>query len=361
MDFNFLLKMCMDVAQKQIIQGIQGPNRAADPNSNPGGLSRGKEAMNVPEGDHEVGQGRHRALMIGCNYRGSKAELRGCINDVNNLKELLTTTFGWSPSDITTMTDDDIGSLHPDKANVLEQARALVRGASPGDHFFFSYSGHGGQQEDPNGFEEDGMNETLLPIDFQRSGMITDDELNKIMIEPLPSGCKLTVFFDACHSGTGMDLSYALTPEGWKEAANPLHVQADVVMISGCMDEQTSADAMINGSATGALTHSLLQVLGDNQEPQYSELLQQTHSVLDEGKYKQRPVMTSSQAFNLDRAFSLNTIMPNKNQKLGRQERKKFEPNPNPDIMAFMQQVDVANLQQVCKIGMGLLQKYMQK
>ena len=33
----------------------------------------------------------------------------------------------------------------------------------PGDSLFFHYSGHGSQQPDPLGVEEDGMNEVILP------------------------------------------------------------------------------------------------------------------------------------------------------------------------------------------------------
>lgn len=47
----------------------------------------------------------------------------------------------------------------------------------PGDVLFFHFSGHGAQQEDPNGFEEDGMNETILPVDFEHAGMMTDDHI----------------------------------------------------------------------------------------------------------------------------------------------------------------------------------------
>ena len=33
----------------------------------------------------------------------------------------------------------------------------------PGDALFFHFSGHGSQQPDPNGIEEDGMNEVIMP------------------------------------------------------------------------------------------------------------------------------------------------------------------------------------------------------
>jgi len=101
---------------------------------------------------------------VGINYFGSSGELRGCINDVKNIEQLLTQTYGWSKSCIRILTDDsrDRNAI-PNKENILQGLRWLADGCSPGDVLFFHYSGHGAQQVDPNGYEEDGMNETILP------------------------------------------------------------------------------------------------------------------------------------------------------------------------------------------------------
>ncbi|KAI9340176.1 caspase domain-containing protein [Zopfochytrium polystomum] len=96
----------------------------------------------------------------------------------------------------------------PTRNNIISAMRWLVAGARPGDHFFFHYSGHGGQEEDDNGDEDDGMDETLLPLDFEENGQIRDDVLHEIMCAPLPQGSFLTAIFDCCHSGTMMDLAY---------------------------------------------------------------------------------------------------------------------------------------------------------
>lgn len=84
----------------------------------------------------------------------------------------------------------------------------LVENATEGDSLFFHYSGHGGQQEDTTGVEEDGMDETIMPVDFQQSGQITDDEIHDMLVKPLPEGVRLTAIFDSCHSQTVMDLPY---------------------------------------------------------------------------------------------------------------------------------------------------------
>lgn len=64
-------------------------------------------------------------------------------------------------------------------------------------------SGHGGQKRDRTGEEQDGFNETILPLDHDRRGHIIDDEINEILVRPLPHGVRLHGIVDACHSGTG--------------------------------------------------------------------------------------------------------------------------------------------------------------
>jgi hypothetical protein len=72
-----------------------------------------------------------------------------------------------------------------------------------GDSLFFHFSGHGSQQRDPTGMEEDGKDETILPVDFQRAGQITDTELHRVMAAPLPEGVVLHAVFDCCHRFVG--------------------------------------------------------------------------------------------------------------------------------------------------------------
>merc|ERR1719499_2672641 len=129
--------------------------------------------------------------------------------------------------------------------------RWLVAGAQPGDALFFHFSGHGAQQRDPHGIEEDGMNETILPVDFKSAGMITDDIMGDLMVKHLPEGVRLTAVMDCCHSGTGLDLPFSWTGRGWREETNPFHSRGDVQLFSGCADDDTSADATGAWGAAG--------------------------------------------------------------------------------------------------------------
>jgi metacaspase-1 len=48
--------------------------------------------------------------------------------------------------------------------------------------------------------------QTILPVDFQNTGEIIDDELHELIVRPLPAGVRLTAVFDSCHSGSVMDV-----------------------------------------------------------------------------------------------------------------------------------------------------------
>jgi len=263
--------------------------------------------------------GVRKALLIGCNYPGTRCALRGCVNDVLKMRELLLSQ-GFPDSKIVVLRDDQrarrrasssarvggstvwprfLGARRgdavrvrreedkkaparraprrpsaggnpnqPTKARILHELRALVAGARRGDCLFFHYSGHGGQQRDTGGDEEDGYDETILPCDFKRSGQITDDVLFELVVKPLPEGVKLTSVMDCCHSGTGLDLPFSFDRQrGWRCDDVPFHTRGDVQMFSGCEDDQTSADTVQNFQAGGAMTNAFLKTLRENPMP----------------------------------------------------------------------------------------------
>jgi hypothetical protein len=46
------------------------------------------------------------ATLVGCNYTGTPYELQGCINDVHAMRAVLLDRFGFTPGDVTVLTDD---------------------------------------------------------------------------------------------------------------------------------------------------------------------------------------------------------------------------------------------------------------
>jgi len=150
--------------------------------------------------------GRKRALMIGICYRGQQGELSGCHNDVDLVKGYIQQQ-GFD--DIRQMTDDGEHE-EPTRANILAGFDWLVEGAMAGDSLFFHYSGHGGQETDISGDEASGLDDTLIPVDYLRHGMIIDDIVFEKLVMVLPKGVHLMAIMDCCHSGTVLDLPYIM-------------------------------------------------------------------------------------------------------------------------------------------------------
>lgn len=117
-----------------------------------------------------------QALLIGINYFNTPNELKGCINDVRNLAPFLNQRYGFPYDDMVILTDDQRDpAAQPTRDNIIRAMHWLVSGAQPNDSLFFHFSGHGGQTEDLDGDEEDGLDETIYPVDFKKAGHIVDD------------------------------------------------------------------------------------------------------------------------------------------------------------------------------------------
>lgn len=73
----------------------------------------------------------------------------------------------------------------------------------------FSTIGHGARLRDDNwGEEEDGYDETLVPVDYESAGQIRDDDLYQYLVSGLSEGVHLVALMDCCHSGSVLDLPY---------------------------------------------------------------------------------------------------------------------------------------------------------
>lgn len=86
-----------------------------------------------------------RALLVGCNYPGTKCELHGCANDVRRMKALLLERFGFHEDDILVMLDSDPSLPQPTGKNIRRSLAKLIENTQPGDCLVFHYSGHGTQ------------------------------------------------------------------------------------------------------------------------------------------------------------------------------------------------------------------------
>ncbi|KAH9979131.1 caspase domain-containing protein [Russula compacta] len=150
------------------------------------------------------GFAQRRALLIGIAYHG---ELLNTHQDVDRYRDVLIATYGYRPEDITVLKDDPAFADHlqPTRENILREMRSLVAGAAAGDRFTFLFSGHSNQQPSSDLNKEDFLDDYLITIDDE---VIIDNELNDVLVKPLPTGCSLFALLDACHSGTLLDLPH---------------------------------------------------------------------------------------------------------------------------------------------------------
>eukprot|EP00747_Dinoflagellata_sp_TGD_P023929 gnl/TRDRNA2_/TRDRNA2_130187_c0_seq1.p1 gnl/TRDRNA2_/TRDRNA2_130187_c0~~gnl/TRDRNA2_/TRDRNA2_130187_c0_seq1.p1 ORF type:complete len:691 (+),score=104.16 gnl/TRDRNA2_/TRDRNA2_130187_c0_seq1:30-2075(+) len=261
-----------------------------------------------------MSRSRKRALTVGINYLNLRqGRLAGCINDSETFVSLLMDEWGFDTSEIRQLRDDRPQQL-PTRQNIVDDLHWLTSGAQEGDHLFFHYSGHGGQQVDTSGDEADGFDETIIPCDYLQSGQITDDEMRKLLVLPLPSAVRLTVILDCCHSGTCLDLSYRVVLsandrkcEVQKVSSPRTTSEADVVMISGCKDNQTSADIQAgsagNKNAAGAMTTAFKAVVMKDPHMTYHGLLSEIRRWLRSHGFQQVPQLCSEQLLNLNECF----------------------------------------------------------
>jgi metacaspase-1 len=226
------------------------------------------------------------ALTIGLNsvdpdhYAGWSGELNACESDANDMTRIVKS----QKFEVKTLLTKDAA-----RKNVTDGIESAASNLKAGDIFMMSYSGHGGQLPDLNSDETDGQDETWCLYD----GEIVDDELYSLYSK-FAQNVRILIFSDSCHSGTvtkeaylknkmdirntNVDLNgtkYRLMPTNValqtyrknqefydKILQNPAikdsqkEIKASSILISGCKDNQTSADGAFNG----LFTSQLLQV-----------------------------------------------------------------------------------------------------
>lgn len=229
-----------------------------------------------------------RSLHIGVNrvdpgaYGGWSGPLRGCENDANDLQAVCAAN-GFGTRKLLTAEATSAAVL----AEIDEAAKALTDGGL----FVVTYSGHGGQRPDTDNEEPDALDETWVLFDRQ----LLDDELYERWGR-FAAGARVVVVSDSCHSGSVIQAmldGYAAGVLGAAAAAGealpallgdarampleannedntrraPLYdsvkasaanerdvlLQARVLLLSGCQDNQTSADGRRNGLFTATL------------------------------------------------------------------------------------------------------------
>ena len=146
-----------------------------------------------------------RALLVGVGkYSVPGIDLPGIDLDLERMRETLN-IMGFEDKQIRTLMDEKATSK-----NVTREFKTWLRdGVEPDDRVVFYYSGHGSNNPDFDGDEEDGVDEVLVTHDVRRvtkngrrmlTGVVNDDTLAKL-IDAIPSN-NILIIVDACHSGT---------------------------------------------------------------------------------------------------------------------------------------------------------------
>lgn len=294
-----------------------------------------------------------KALLVGINaYRD--APLRGCINDVMQMKELLKRYYGFSDEGMRILLDEDAT-----QAGISAGLEWLAQGGDDADAVrVFHYSGHGSYVADQSGDEPDGRDECLVPYDYQSVGMFTDDAL-KVLYDRFPRTGNLTLLMDSCHSGTVQrdlqrDIVFRFLPASPEEESNieaakekfdrekreyvvqqiaklrgqdltdaevekrvrfwmmmfdkkrfgDIRVREANILLAGCRSDQTSADAYIAGDYHGAFTYCLAEAVAEaNGQITYRQLAERTGQKLRAGRYSQIPQLEYRAGRDMKLAF----------------------------------------------------------
>lgn len=248
-----------------------------------------------------------QAILFGLNYSDcANGQLNGCINDVKNMKEFLSIDYDM-PIYIYT---DDVDKENTSGIGIISNLYKMACDSYRYDldFIYIHYSGHGSYIRDMDGDEMDYKDEALVPSDYETKGLICDDYLQNIYSCFNPK-TKIVCVFDCCHSGTIGDIKYR-----WLSASRVTienincKVKARVITISGCRDDQTSADAFnINDNKmySGAMTSCMINVLRAKPECKdnifmFIEYLQKK---LKELKFTQIPQLCST--YNINKEPSL--------------------------------------------------------
>ena len=262
------------------------------------------------------------ALLIGINYTGTQDELYGCINDVNNMRTFLQSQMGYT--NFVMLTDNT--PVKPKKINIMSAINLLARSLKSGDEAWFHYSGHGLLLRDTNRDEESGNDSCIAPLDYLRTGFISDDTIRSNLVEKVPKGAKLYVVLDACHSGSGCDLRYkyddasslinpnvksvTYVPSEWAlcqtlyEFKKYQKTAGEVYCISGCQDYQESGDTFVESDQMygGVLTSTMLSLFKSNDLNVYKwkHLLKDICCSERANGYAQVTALTSGNKLNME-------------------------------------------------------------
>jgi pimeloyl-ACP methyl ester carboxylesterase len=285
--------------------------------------------------------------MVGIdNYPPPVSPLRGCVNDITAMEELLNARV------VDEETRLDVVTLKNEQATrqaVIDGFLTHLRKAGPQDVALFYYSGHGSQERTPREFwhlEPDRLDETLVCYDSRPDNYdLADKELSKLIAEVAKSGAHVLIILDSCHSGSGTravatvgvrrvptdlrerplntfivtpDEATALAAKGSQQdlasGASSAWVklpQGKHIIMAACRDDEEAKEVHFGGQPRGVFSYYLIESLtrGDASQT-YRDIFKRVNAMVRTSAARQSPLIEAAESQELDQPFFGGVIQP---------------------------------------------------
>jgi hypothetical protein len=246
------------------------------------------------------GEKRRIAILAAINnYPGSANDLNGCLNDIDDVELKLKNEF---PAFMIKKMKDSQVTVE----GMYNQIKDVLVTLTAGDVLYWHYSGHGTQI--PSNSEPNGYHEAL----YLYNGPFLDDQVQELQALT-PEGVHVIAKFDSCFSGDmlrnskktqnrfypmpGLRVRHKVIRRFGKRAS-----LKGWVVFSGCGENQTSADAYINGRFNGAFTYY------DNKsfsvDSTNDDEITKLHTFLPKGSYDQNPTIDGDSSLFTEKVFT---------------------------------------------------------
>jgi hypothetical protein len=236
--------------------------------------------------------------------RSGWSNLDGPINDIEAMREILISRYGFKPEHIRALKDTEAtreGMLAAIRQHLIDEAAA-------GDVALFFYAGHGSQVLNSKSTEVDKLDESLVPADSARGALdIRDKELARLFNQSLDKGVMLTVILDSCHSGSiargyPREEKVRMLPYDPRDAADPPDrgkrpEERGALIFSAAQDTQLAAEEKDDqGTSHGVFSAALLKILRSAPVNESADAIyKRVKALMQSGGRMQEPVLASNE------------------------------------------------------------------
>lgn len=213
--------------------------------------------------------------------------------------------------------------------NIVSRITQFINKTKKGDIVYLHFSTHGQPVEDQNGDEEDGWDESIVPVDaykmfkkgvYEGQKHLTDDLFNKYvkrLREKIGPTGFLYVVIDACHAGTssrandeavrGTHVGFTYNNKVFKPSVTKRSnyiVEAsakmsNVLFIEACRPDQVNMEIKVDSKRYGPLSYHIAQTLKSNPLSQKADdfLNNLKTSILNNGHWPNNQNMVTEKSY----------------------------------------------------------------